>query len=330
MKCVVTGGGGFLGGAIVRALLKRDHEVASISRSFYPELADLGVRCLRGDLAVRDEMMHAFEGADVVFHVAAKAGVWGPREEYVRANVTATRNVVDACLEHDVKRLVYTSSPSVCFDGKDHVRVSNNVPHASTFLTAYPETKAEAEAYVLFSNGRRELATCALRPHLIFGPGDPHILPRLIDRARKKRLAIIGDGKNEVSLTFVENAAEAHMCAARGLNLDAPHAGKAYFIGQREPVQLWDWINDLLTRLDIPPVKKRLSLKTARALGATLETVWRTLKLPGEPPMTRFVATQLATSHSYDMTPAERDFGYEEKVGMEEAMERTVAAFRAE
>ena len=269
----------------------------------------------------------AFEGADVVFHVAARAGVWGPREAYEASNIAATANAIATCRDLGVKKLVYTSSPSVCFDGEDHVMAGSDLPRATEFLAHYPETKARAEKLVLDANDDT-FATCALRPHLIFGPRDPHILPRLIDRARKGRLRIVGEGENEVSVTYVENAAWAHVCAARTLAPGAPHAGKAYFIAQEEPVKLWPWINDLLARLGVPPVEKRVSEGTARRAGAVLEGVWKVLRLPGEPPMTRCVAAQLSRSHSYTMQPAREDFGYEERVSMAEALRRTVESFQ--
>ncbi len=326
MNVVVTGGGGFLGGRIVRSLLAEGHTVTSVSRSRYPELEALGVRCVPCDLADEASTIAALAGAELVFHVAAKAGVWGSLSEYEGANVTATRNVISACLRHGVQKLVHTSSPSVCFDGTDHVDASNDLPRATDFLAHYPETKARAEELVLAANSPR-FATCSLRPHLVFGPGDPHIIPRLIDKARRGRLRIVGDGQNEVTLSYVENAAHAHLCAAKTLAPGAPHAGRAYFVGQEEPVLLWEWINNLLKRLGVPTVERRISENAAYRVGAVLEAAWRILPLSGEPPMTRFVATQLARSHSYDMEPARRDFGYSEIVSMESAVDATVSAF---
>ena len=330
MRAVVTGGGGFLGRAIVERLLADGHEVTSVSRGDYPELAELGVTVERADLADAAAVRRALAGAEIVFHAAAKAGVWGPREEYWAANVDGTRHVLEACLEHGVERLVYTSSPSVCFDGEDHVNAGNDLPYARKFLAHYPASKAVAEAMVLEANGERGLATCALRPHLIFGPRDPHLVPRLLERARAGQLRIVGPGDNEVSLTYVDNAAHAHLCAAERLTPVAAHAGKAYFISQEEPVKLWDWIAMLLERVGAPPVERRISTRAARTAGAVLETLWKTLGLAGEPRMTRFVAAQLATSHSYDMAPAREDFGYEELVPMDEANERLIAALAGE
>ncbi len=327
MKAFVTGGGGFVGSAIVRALRARGDDVVSYSRAAYPQLEAIGVRCQRGDLTDLASLQRAMSGADTVFHVAAKAGVWGPRAEYFRTNVDGTRHVVAACQANAVKRLVFTSSPSVCFDGRDHVMASE-LPYAERFLAHYPESKAEAEMHVLAANGHEGLATCALRPHLVFGPGDPHLLPRVLERARAGRLGIVGSGDNEVSLTYIDDAADAHVAAADRLDERAPHAGRAYFINQAEPVRLWHWIASLCTELDIAPPSRRIPLPAAWTLGATMEAAWRTFRLTGEPPMTRFVAQQLARSHSYDVRPAERDFGWRPSFSMRRASELTLASLR--
>ncbi len=328
MRALVTGGGGFLGGAIVRALLEEGDTVTSVSRGDYPHLRELGAETHQADLADPRSLDDVLPGHDVVFHTAALTGIWGQREDFFRTNVLGTRNVLAACRESGIGRLVYTSSPSVCFDGKDHLSATNDLPYAARFLCAYPETKAQAEREVLQANSPT-LATCALRPHLIFGPGDPHLVPRLLDRARKGRLRIVGDGANEVSLTFVDNAAAAHLDAAASLEFDAPHAGEAYFIGQEKTVSLWSWINALLADMGIAPVEKRVPLSMAYGAGLFLEWGWRLLPLSGEPPMTRFVASQLATSHSYDLTPAKRDFGYTERVDLVEATRRLVGSLQS-
>ncbi len=329
MKVLVTGGGGFLGRAIVeRCVLREGWDVRAASRSRYPELEALGVESVTCDLGDAQAVRAAVRGCELVIHTAALTGVWGARADFVRTNVLGTRHVLAACRAEGIARLVYTSSPSVCFDGTDHHRAQNDLPYAARFLCAYPETKAIAEREVLEANGS-ELATCALRPHLVFGPRDPHLVPRLLDRARKGRLAIVGSGDNEVSLTFVENAAAAHTDAARALVPGAPHAGQAYFIGQEEPVQLWRWINGLLETTGHRPVRRRLPARVAYGAGGLLEFCWKHLKLDGEPPLTRFVAAQLASSHSYDLEPARRDFGYTERVDLATATARTVDALQA-
>jgi 2-alkyl-3-oxoalkanoate reductase len=329
MKAFVTGGGGFLGSAIVRLLMARGDSVVSYSRSAYPELEALGVRCVRGDLVDARTMLAAMAGSDAVFHIAAKAGVHGRRDDFESTNVDGTRTVLACAFEHRVPRLVFTSSPSVCFDGRDHLDAGNDLPYAKHFLSDYPRTKMIAEKMVLAANGKSGLATVALRPHLLFGPGDPHLIPRLLARARAGKLVAVGSRTNRVSLTFVENAAHAHLDACDRLSLDAPHAGRAYFIAQEEPVVLWTWIDELLARVGLPKVKRRVPLALAYVGGRACEIAWETLGRQTEPPMTRFVALQLARSHTYDMGPARRDFGYEERVDLATATNLLIESLRA-
>jgi 2-alkyl-3-oxoalkanoate reductase len=331
MKALVTGGGGFLGGAIVDLLIARGDEVVSISRGAYPELEAKGVLCFQADLATESgrggPLAQAIADCDIVYHVAAKAGVWGRYGDFYAANVDATRNVIEAALRARVPRFVYTSSPSVCFTGEDEVNASNDVPYAEDFLCAYPETKSIAERLALAANGNA-MAVCALRPHLIFGPGDPHLLPRLLERARSGRLRRVGLGSNEVTLSFVDNAAHAHVLAGDKLKAGSPHAGKAYFIGQEETANLWGWLNGVLQELEIKPIKKSISAPSAARVGRVMEFVWKWLFLPGEPPMTRFIAAQLGTWHTFSMQPAYDDFGYREVVPLFMATKLTVEAFR--
>ncbi|HTF89899.1 MAG TPA: NAD-dependent epimerase/dehydratase family protein [Planctomycetota bacterium] len=326
MKCLVTGGGGFLGREIVERLRARGDEVLSISRSLHPELEILGARTLAIELNERERLLEALQGIECVFHTAAKAGVWGSREEFWRTNFAGTLNLLQLCQKAGVAKFVYTSSPSVCFDGRDHFRASNDLPYAKRFLAPYPASKAAAEHTVRVANGNGGLATFALRPHLIIGPRDPHLLPRLVARARSGALRIVGSGENEVTLCAVENAAHAHLLAADTLTMKAQHAGRAYFIGQEQPVLLWPWIAELLERMGVPPPKRRISAKTAYALGALCELTWSALRKPGDPPMTRFLAAQLSRSHSYDMSPARRDFGYREILSLPEATEAIARA----
>lgn len=328
MKALVTGGGGFLGFAVVEALRAEGHEVTSISRRVWPEVEEAGAKSLVVDLGDATAVADAIEGHETVFHVASLTGIWGKRAEYLRTNVEGTRNVIEGCLRHRVGRLVYTSSPSVCFSGKGHRRASNDLPYPERYNCVYPETKAEAERLVLGTNRRGELATCSLRPHLIFGPRDPHLIPRLLAKARAGSLPIVGDGTNEVSFTWIENAAAAHLDAARTLTPDAPHAGSAYFIAQEDPVKLWEWLNRVFTSIGVAPITRRIPRRVAESLGAVCELVWNVLPLKSDPPMTRFLAAELASDHSYDLEPARRDFGYRERVNMEEATVRLIEHLR--
>jgi nucleoside-diphosphate-sugar epimerase len=317
MKAFVTGGNGFLGAEIVRQLRAAGHEVTAASRQTGVDILD------PGGLRV------AMAGHDVVFHVAALAGVWGRAADFERTNILGTDNVLQAARELGVGRLVYTSSPSVVFDGGDHLDGTSALPYPARFLADYPRTKAIAEQRVLAANGHG-LATTALRPHLIYGPGDPHLVPRLLARARAGRLRIVGRGDNRVSLSFVENAAAAHIQAANALaGPTSPPAGRAFFVNDPEPVRLWDWLNTLFRRVGAPTVERRVPAGLALAAGAVLEGAWRLFGLGGEPPMTRFVALQLATHHTYSLAEAREAFGYAPPVEGTEGFERTVAACRA-
>ncbi len=319
MKALVTGGGGFLGGAIVRRLVERGDRVRSLSRSAYPELEAWSVEQVRGDLADADAVRRASRDCDVVFHVAARVGAWGPRAEYQRTNVAGTDNVIAACRENGVGRLVYTSTPSVVHPGGDIEGADESLPYAKHFDAAYPETKAEAERRVLAANGPA-LATVALRPHLVWGPGDNHLIPRLLARARAGRARRIGREDKLVDATYIDNAVDAHLLAADRLAPGAPCAGHAYFIAQGDPRPAWELPNAILAAAGLPPVTRRLPRPLALAAGALLETVWALLGREDEPPLTRFVACQLSTAHWYDLSAARRDLGYEPRVDIEQGL----------
>jgi 2-alkyl-3-oxoalkanoate reductase len=317
MRALVTGGGGFLGKAIVRQLVGDGHEVLSFSRGSYPELEKLGVRHVRGDLSSEGDVCRAAAGCDVVFHVAAKAGPWGPYDEYHSANVVGTWNVIQACKKTGVNRLVYTSSPSVVFNGDDMEGIDESVPYGRHFESAYPATKAIAERMVLrASNG--ELATVALRPHLIWGPGDNNLLPRLVDKARAGRLRLVGSGRNKIDIVYVDNAARAHLQAAETLYPGSPVAGRAYFISNGDPRPIGEILNMIMDVYDLPPVKQKVPAGIAYFGGWLFEKIYLACRLRGEPLVTRFLARELSTAHWFDISAARNDFGYKPEISIEE------------
>ncbi len=324
---MVTGGGGFLGATLVRQLLAHGHEVRGFSRQRYPDLERLGATWVTGDLRDSSRVADACQGIDVVFHTAALAGVWGSWKTYFEINAQGTQNVIDGCHRHHVGHLVYTSSPSVTFAGGDQQGVDESAPYPRKFLANYPRSKAIAEQKILAANDEN-LRTCALRPHLIWGPDDPHLIPRLIERARRGRLRRIGDGQNLIDICYVDNGAEAHCLAADDLFAQGRSAGKAYFISQGEPVRCWDWIDEVLEMAGEPPLERSISYRAAYAIGAVLEGVYWGLRRGDEPPMTRFVAAQLATSHFFDITAAKRDFAYTPTVSTDEGMDRLKRAWQ--
>ena len=325
MLALVTGGGGFLGRRIVKKLLDRKDRVRIFSRSDYPELTELGCESHRGDLRNQTQVMDAVKNVDIVFHVAALAGIWGEKNDYFSVNVDGTLNIINACLKHKVNKLVYTSSPSVIFGMKDINNGNETLPYPDRFYAHYPHSKAIAEKIVLESNSVKKLSTCSLRPHLIWGPGDPHIIPMLIKKAKNKSLAQVGTGKNIVDITFVDNAADAHILAADNLAADSPVAGQSYFIGDQQPVNLWEWINLLLKQFEIPPIRKTIPYSAAYGIGTIMECLYSILPTTKEPKMTRFLAAQFALSHYYSHEKAKQDFGYIPSVSNEEGLKKTVA-----
>lgn len=333
MYALVTGGGGFLGRYICEQLVARGDRVRSFGRGAYPELEAMGVEVIRGDIRDRRAVVDACAGVDCVFHTAALAGIAvGARAytDFIQANFSGTRNLLIGCRAHRVPRLVYTSSPSVTFAGVDQQGTNESDHYKVEWSSAngahYSWSKACTELMVLEQFRRIPTRKCALRPHLIWGPRDAHLIPRLIDRARRGRLRRVGDGTNLVDICYVENAAAAHLAAADALaDPNSPVAGRAYYISQGEPVNCWQWIDEVLALAGLPPVRKSMSFKTAWRLGAACEAVYRTLRLRGEPPMTRFLAAQLARSHWYDISAARRDLAYEPKVSTAEGMQRLAA-----
>lgn len=327
-RALITGGGGFLGGAIVARLRARGCTVRSLQRRHSAPLAALGVEQIQGDVGDRHTVVDAARDCDLIFHAAAKAGVWGAYADYHRCNVAGTENVIAAARAHRIARLIHTSTPSVVFSGRDENRIDETAPYATRFLSAYQKTKALAEQQVLAANGD-ELATVALRPHLIWGPGDPHLAPRIIERARRGRLRLVNARGALIDSTYIDNAADAHLLAADALRPGARCAGRCYFISNDEPLPAAALINRILAAAGEPPVRKTLPAPLAWWLGAGLELSYRVLGIQTEPPLTRFVARQLACAHWYDLSAAKRDLGYAPKVSITEGLRRLAAALRA-
>lgn len=326
MNILVTGGGGFVGSYVVERLLRRGYAVRSLGRSAQPQLAAKGVEVLCGDMTDPAVVTAACEGVDAVFHVAARAGVWGNWESYYQPNVIGTRNVVDACRAQGVGRLVYTSTPSVVFNRQAISGGDESLPYGRDWLCHYAHTKAIAEAEVLAANGDA-LKVVALRPHLIFGPGDPHLLPRVVESAAAGRLKIVGDGSSRVDVSYVGNVADAHLDAFDALQ-SGRGAGRAYFISQGEPVELWPWVNSILRALGHAPLEQKVPLPLAYAVGAVCEGLWKLLRRHEDPPITRFVAVELAKDHYFDLSAARRDLNYVPQTSMAQALELTIGDLR--
>ena len=322
MKALVTGANGFLGRYIVEQLLQSGWQVRTLTRNPDTDLNRLGVEMQFSDIRDEEKVGEACRDIDTVFHAAGVAGIWGAWKYFHGINTVGSGHVLQGCLQHGVKRLVYTSSPSVVFAGQEHCGVDESIPYPAKWLGHYSRTKALAEQAVLQANGQQGLLTCALRPHLIWGPRDRHLIPRLLSRAKSGRLRQVGDGTNLVDNVYVENAAEAHLQAAQAL-ADRPESrGRAFFISQGAPVNCWRWINQILQLGGLSPLSKQISYPLAYAAGAISELVYTALRRQSEPMMTRFLAAQLAKSHYFDITAAREVLGYQPRVSFAEGMSR--------
>ncbi|MBX3420554.1 MAG: NAD-dependent epimerase/dehydratase family protein [Pirellulaceae bacterium] len=314
-QVLVTGYGGFLGAAICRQLLARGMAVRGLARGDYPELRGLGVQTLRGDVANPSDCAAACRGCDVVVHTAAKAGVWGRWEDYYQTNTAATQVLLGTAIEQGVHAFVYTSSPSVTFDGRHQSGADETEPYPQRWLCHYPQTKALAEQAVTAAAEQGKVMACSLRPHLIWGQGDPHLFPRVIQRAISGRLMRVGSGQNLIDVVHVDNAARAHLLAMdRLLDNDQRLNGQRLFITDGQPVACWEWISHILTTAGLPVPKRSISFRTAYRLGAIFEGVFRALRRTSEPPMTRFVAAQLALDHYFNIDQARTLLGYQPSI----------------
>jgi nucleoside-diphosphate-sugar epimerase len=318
-KVLVTGGGGFLGSAIVKLLVQRKDHVRSFSRNRYPDLSSMGIEQIQGDNRNHTAIGQALKGVDLVFHTAAKAGIWGEYSDYYRTNVTGTQNVIAGCKKHNITRLIYTSSPSVVFNGTDMEGVNESVPYPSKYHAHYPKTKAIAEQHVIQAAGDG-LMTIILRPHLIWGPRDKHFIPRIISRA--KHLIRVGNGKNLVDTVYIDNAADAHILAAEALEKNPKFSGNIYFISQGDPVLLWDMINYILKAAGLAPVRRSMPRRMAWLMGFILEFAYRAFNISTEPRMTRFLADELAKAHWFDISAARKDLGYLPRISIKEGLLR--------
>ena len=318
-KILVTGGAGFLGKAVVNRLVDRGDQVRSLARNYYPDLEKMGVDQVQGDLSDPDAVARACEDRTIVYHIAAKGPPWGRYDEYYQTNVVGTQNIIDSCLAQDQTSLIYTSTPNVVQNGRDIEGADESMPYPKKFITHYAKTKAMAEQLVVNAS-RNKLKSIILRPSKIWGPGDDQILTRLV--ARAKKLKQIGDGKNLIDVTYIDDAADAHILAADKLKEHPDLSGNIYFISQGQPVLAWYMINEFLKAAGCSPVKKSVPFRVAWVTGALLELVYKILHLSKEPYITRFLAETVSQSNWFNIDAAKRDLGYAPKISTPEGLRR--------
>lgn len=321
MRALVTGGGGFMGAALARKLRERGDDVRVFGRGSYPDLEAVGIDCVKGDINDYEGLKAACDDRDVIFHAAAKIGLWGPYEEFHRVNVDGTKNVLRACLELGIAKLVFTGSPSVVFHGGDVDGVDESAPYPETFDSFYSQTKALSEKMVLAAN-HEKLATVSLRPHFIWGPGDRNLLPRVVAKQKAGKLYKVGDEDKLVDTIYIDDCVEAHILAAVQLSPVSEIAGKAYFLSGGDPRPFWEIVDRMLAAAGQPPVKKRISKALAYRLAAACEGAWRLLGLRSEPPLTKFLVNTMTTAHWFDISAAKRELGWKPKVRIEDGFAR--------
>ncbi|HEY0068431.1 MAG TPA: NAD-dependent epimerase/dehydratase family protein [Chloroflexia bacterium] len=323
MEILVTGGTGFLGRHLARGLLERGHEVRLMGRHFagVSDLLRSGAVAVRADLRDREAVTSACEGVEAVFHAGALSAPWGPSRDFHDINVGGTASVLAGCRAHGVRRIVCVSSPSVVFDGRDHINLREDAPYPRRFASVYSLTKKLGEDLVKAASREGRLETVILRPKAMFGPGDQSLLPRLVEVARRKRLPQIGDGRNLVDLTYVENVVQALILA-----LDSRAAiGKTYTITNGEHVPLWPTVRMVLRRVGLPDDLRSLPLPVA-LLAARLMEIAGTVR-GKEPLLTTYTVGILARTQTYDISAARRDLGYAPAVTVAEGIERTLGDF---
>jgi nucleoside-diphosphate-sugar epimerase len=261
-----------------------------------------------GDLQDAPSLEAAARGVSAVIHCAGLSGMWGPLSDYVETNLMGTARVLAAARRQKVGLFIYTSSPSVVHSGASLNAIDESAPYSLDISQPYAYSKMLAERLVLSEN-RPGMKSLALRPHLIWGPGDPHILPRLVERAKAGRLFLFS-GEPKVDSTFIDNAALAHVLALEKLEAGAPVDGQAYFIAQDEPMELSVLVNRLLKAAGAPMVKGRLSPRIGLWGARALELIWRLANKSTDPPLTVFTVRQMSTSHFFNLSKAKSLLGY--------------------
>lgn len=328
-RCTVIGGSGFLGRHLVEKLLERGYSVSvyDIRQSY--ELPNVTFH--QGDLCDKQALLLALKDVSLVFHCASPAPASDDRELFERVNVQGTYIVIQACKEAGVQRLVLTSSASVVFEGKDIKNGKESLPYAKKPIDYYTKTKIVQERLVLEACDKEKgFLTVAIRPHGIFGPRDPQLVPILVDTARRGKMKfIIGDGTNLVDFTFVDNVVHGHILAAERLRANSPICGKAYHITNDEPIRFWDFMSEVLVGLGYPAPRYHLPYLLVYGLALLLWMLALLLRplISFKPTFTPMRVALAGTHHYYSCDCAKKDMGYSPTVSLKEGIKRTVESY---
>ncbi len=330
-KSLVTGGCGFTGKHLVDALVARGDDVTVIDMAAKGPRGD--VRYVKADICDRQAVRSACEGVDVVFHNASIVHTKRNQEARVWAvNFDGSKNVLAACRDAGVRRLVYVSSASAVYEGRDIENGDEGMPYSSISQAPYADSKIAAERVILAANGEGGVLTCAIRPHVIFGPGDQRFLPAILERARSGRLKFaVGREVKYSDFTYISNLIDALLLADEKLVPGSPTAGQAYFVTNGEPMPFWDFVRRVLERFGLPPIRGTVPFQVAYAVAAAAEA-FDTLKggtLNAENGLTRFAIKYMCTHHYFSIDKAKRELGYRPAVSIEEGIDRTAQHFLA-
>ena len=325
MKVLVTGTGSLLLGGIASELVRRGDDVVCLQRRSSAFVGHQNAHQVLADICDADAVAQAAQGCDAIIHGAARVGIVGSQKEFFDTNVTGTKNILQAAEQHSISRLVFVSTPSVAHTGDSLIGAPAGEAEIGRSRSYYAESKAIAERTVL--NARNEhLAVVAIRPHLVWGPGDTQLVGRIVERAASGHLAVIGTGNALVDSTYIDNAISAHIAALDALHIGSACDGKAYVISNGEPRTVNELMRSMCGAAGIPFEPRHVSLAMGIRLGSVIERLWPLMK-SSEPPLTRFVAEQLGTAHWFDQREVQQDLGWTPQVSLDEGFQRLTQWF---
>jgi len=319
MRVLVTGASGMFGAGVAQALAARGDSVTVLQR----RPSGLGLHEVLADVAEASMVRQALARQDAVIHLAAKVNVIGPEQEYQRTNVDGTQAVIEGCRQAGVRRLVYVSSPSVAYPGRSLVGVGAAPADPTAARGPYARTKAIAEGMALAADSDG-LAVVAIRPHLVFGPGDTQLVARLVDRASRRRLPVIGPGAALLDITYVSNAVDALVAA---LDRCEEVHGQALVVTNGEPRPIRELLDAICDAADVPRPSRRVPVRLAKSAGSMVQAAWdfhdhlRLNRPASDPPLTRFVVEQMSTAHWFDQRDTRRALHWEPRISLDEGFE---------
>jgi 2-alkyl-3-oxoalkanoate reductase len=322
VRVLVTGATSLLARTTAEILLARGDDVVCLQRGS----STLAAEQVTADIRDATAVQRAAAGCAAIIHAAAKVGVVGSWDDYRAINVDGTNNVLAAARAAGIERVVYVSSPSVAHGGNAIAGLGAEPPVLGRKNAFYAESKAMAEQAALAANAD-DLAVVAIRPHLVWGPGDTQLVGRIVDRARSGRLTLVGGGAALIDTTYITNAAESLVAALDRVRPNAACAGRAYVIANGEPRPIRDLVAGICAAANAPFAPREVPLAIAKVAGSIVERAWKATRRTTEPPLTRFLAEQLGTAHWFDPRPARNDLGWTPRVTIDEGLDALAAWF---